>query len=82
MIEKVVLTEAEEKFVPPKKEIELTIVGDNLFITVFNGSDGNIPSTKVKEYEVPMLSVKDVVNTLAAFGVLTVGYGIGSRVAE
>jgi len=77
-IHKIVLTEAKEKYAPPGREIELSVIGDNLFITIFNGSDDNIPSTKKREYEVPVLSVKDFVLALGALEVFTVGPGVGT----
>ena len=67
-VHKVVITSADEEYAPPEQEIEVTVIGDHVYLTVYEGSDDNKPSTKKLAYEVPPLTLHDLIAALSAFG--------------
>lgn len=70
---RVTITEAEEQFAPPGKEIEIALVGDKMIITVYNGSLEDLRKERTKEYEVPVLNVQDVLHAIQAHNPSWVG---------
>ena len=64
---RVVIETADERFAPPGHEVEVTVVNETVFISVYEGSDENKPSTKKLAYEVPALNLHDLMTALGAF---------------
>ena len=77
-VQRVVITTADEKFEPPSQEIEITVIDGKVFITVYDGSQDNVPSDRQKRYEVPEIDLHDLVRALTAFGVAVQGVLVSS----
>lgn len=58
-VRKVILEGVDERYEPPDREIEVSIVGDSLYISVFDGSVDDLSKSRKKEIEVPELSLKE-----------------------
>jgi hypothetical protein len=69
-VHRVTLTAAGEEYAPPGCEIEMSIVGDLVFITVYKGSLDDLSQPREKDYAVPEILLGDLVG---AIGALTPG---------
>lgn len=81
-VQRVTITSAEEQHEPPDQEIDVSVIGDRVFVTVYDGSDNNAPSNRKKAYEVPVLRLHDLIAALAAHGVAVQGFHIASESRE
>ena len=68
MIQRVTLTSSEEKYAPPSQEIELAVIGNDVFITVYDGSADDLKDGRTRAYEVPQIALPDLIAALTAFG--------------
>ncbi len=66
-IQQVTITASDEKYAPPAHEIEFAVIGNDLFITVYEGSSDDLAKGRSKAYEVPPLALCDVHAALVAF---------------
>ncbi len=66
-VQRVTLTASDEKYAPPKHEIEFAVVGNDLFITVYEGSSDDLAKGRSLASEVPPLALPDVHAALVAF---------------
>lgn len=65
---RVTLTPADDDFAPPEKEIDICVIGDEIFITVWKGSVDDLKDGRTREYEVPGMNIEAFVKALCAFG--------------
>ena len=77
-VERVTITRANEQYAPPGVEIDVSVIGGRVFLTVYEGSDQNVPSNRKEVYEVPEIALHDLIAALSAFGVAVQGLLIGS----
>jgi len=68
-VQRVILTGVGDSYAPATKEIDISVIGRNVFITVYKGSLEDLIEGRKKEYEVPVLDLQDLLNALNAFGV-------------
>lgn len=80
-VQRVTITGADEKFAPPSKEIDITVIDGKVFITVYGGSSDDLQAGRTHDYAVPALDLHDLVAALAVFGVSVQGLLISSRSA-
>ena len=65
-VQRVTITAADEKYAPPGQEIEISVIGDQVFISVYKGSQDDLKDGRKKEYDVPVLAMKDLLAALNA----------------
>ena len=75
---RVTITEAEEKYAPAGQEIDISVIGDQVFISVYKGSAEDLKKGREKKYDVPALSVHDLLSALGAHANITIGVGTRS----
>lgn len=64
---RVTLTGAEEQYEPATQEIDITVVGEHVFIDVYKGSLNDLKEGREKEFSVPILVYGDLLRALQAF---------------
>lgn len=66
-VTRVTLTASGEQYAPPYHEIEIAVIGNEVFITVYDGSADDLKDGRTKAYEVPQLALSDLLAALNAF---------------
>lgn len=67
-VQRVTLTAADEKYAPAEGEIDITVVGNEVFISVYKGSLEDLQEGREKQFDVPVLALSDLLAALGAFG--------------
>lgn len=75
-VQRVTITIADEKFAPPEKEIDVSVIGGVVLITVYKGSLEDLTKGREKEYDVPEIQLHDLLAAISAHG--TYVHGIGT----
>lgn len=65
---RVTIQPSDDNYAPPTQEIELAVIGNDVFITVYEGSLDDLSKGRTEKQEVPPIALKDLNAALAAFG--------------
>lgn len=76
-IQRVTLTGSDEKYAPPTQEIELAVSGNDVLITIYDGSSDDLAKGRTRAYEVPAIALSDLIAALTAFGDFQQGVRFG-----
>lgn len=71
MIQRVTLSASDDKYAPPLKEIDLSVIGNDVYISVYEGSLEDTAKGRKLEYEVPQIALHDLIAAVNAFGDVT-----------
>ena len=72
-IERVTLSPSDENVSPPDHEIEISVIGNDVFITVYDGSLDDLTEGRKKVCDVPSISLHELIAALNAFSDASVG---------
>ena len=64
---RVTLSASDEEYAPPGHEIDICVVGNDVAITVYEGSADDLIEGRKKQYAVPLLAYCDLLSALNAF---------------
>ena len=64
---RVTLVPSDDDFAPPEKEIDICVIADDVFITVFEGSEDDLKEGRKRVYEVPGINIEALIKALCAF---------------
>ena len=81
-VQRVTLTSSDEKYAPPSQEIELAVIGNDVLITVYDGSSDDLSKGRTKTYDVPAVALPDLIAALTAFGDFQQGVRFGRVEAQ
>ena len=66
-VQRVTLTSSEEKYAPSEHEIDISVIGNDVVITVYEGSLEDLNKGRKVAFEVPTLDYRDLLRSLNAF---------------
>jgi hypothetical protein len=72
-VQRVTITAADEKYEPPGQEIEVAVIGNDVLLTVYDGSSDDLAKGRTKVYDVPPIALHDLIRALNAFSDVSQG---------